>query len=753
MLFGFVLRCTILLNVMPSMSASRHSRVAAALRSIETVQTYWRDADVSAFVKEAQKNADRERHALGFFPGQVYDDAAREGRLLVAVENDVRSSHYVGHLLFSRTFPNAKILQLYVCPKYRSRGIARKLVNALVDGLEPHNYLSIRARVADDLPANAAWERLGFSTVCQKPGGVTTRRTINVRVKPLRTSTLFGIPDSVPDTELNLATRIATGLPTYAIDLNVFFDVVRRRPRANDAAKVISAGLGNLIRVVVTEEFVAELRRTSTTASDPILEFASELPTIGAPPADVLSLLTAEIKAIAFPGRPGSVPLRHQDRSDLIHLATAIYHTLAGFVTNERAFLREQHQFYQKYGLRVMDVSKFADAVKTLKEPLTRTDTRVSGSALSLREVSPREQAGLDEFLAQFTIPEEFRTHFEAPPQSLVTRKRIIASSEKDIICAAAWDCLSGLHPVAHIRCVANEEHPALETALDILLDRICREASKQGEVLLSLQFPKGQVTGQALASLKGFAPSSNDGSSVGTLWKACLGRAIEPRDWPVVAAWLKNVASLTLEATLPTFTGENQTVKFESVARRGTVALNTLETILGPTLVLLDKRPGVIAPIRRSFADDLLGSASQMCLIPSPSAILSSERIYYSSTRNARLFRSGVPLVFYESGSEHGRSCAIAVCRILETIIASKPTISGQLLRHGVLDEGEIEQLTADDKIAVTTFDNLMIFQNPISFKRLKRFGCINNANLVSAITVSADGLRSVIREGRPHV
>jgi ribosomal protein S18 acetylase RimI-like enzyme/predicted nucleic acid-binding protein len=736
---------------MPLIPVNRLSTIAAALRAIESTQIYWREADVSAFVQEVQKNADTEKHALGFWPGQVYEDAAREGRLLIAVDNDAKSSQYVGHLLFSRTFPNARILQLYVHPKYRSRGIARKLVNYLTESLEPHHYLSIRARVADDLPANAAWERLGFAMICQKQGGVTTNRKINVRVKPLRTPTLFGIPESVPDTELRLATNVTTSLPTYAIDLNVFFDVVRRRPRANDAAKVISAGLGSLVRIVVAEEFVAELRRTSTTGSDPVLEFAAELPAISAPPCAVLSRLTAEIRTIAFPHRPHSLPLRGQDQSDLIHLATAIYHTLAGFVTNEKAFLREQHQFYQKYGLRVMDVSKFADAVKSSKEPLKRADTKVSGSALSIGEVSQSEEDRLNKFLVQFPIPAEFRAHFDES-QSCTTRKRLIASSGADIICAATWNCLSGLHEIARIRCLTNEDHPALETALDILLDRICREASKKGEVVLSLEFPKGQVTAQALANLKGFAPSANESNSVGTLLKACLGRAVEPEAWPLVTTWLQNVAHLTLDTSLPPFTSETQTIAFESRERRGRVTLDTLETFLGPTLLLLENRSAVIAPIRRSFADDLLGSASQMFLIPSPGAVLSSERVYYSSSKNARLLRSGVPLVFYESGRDHGRACAVAVCRVQETVIASKAAISGQLLRHGVLDESEIEHLTADDKIAVTTFDNLMVFQSPVPLKRLREIGCVNEANLVCPASISAERLRSLIREGQPH-
>jgi len=61
------------------------------------------------------------------------------------------------------------------------------------------------------------------------------------------------------------------------LDLNVFWDVVQRRPRREFAAQVLAAAFDNLIKVLVTQEFINELERTTKVANDPALEFALQL--------------------------------------------------------------------------------------------------------------------------------------------------------------------------------------------------------------------------------------------------------------------------------------------------------------------------------------------------------------------------------------------------------------------------------------------------------------------------------------------
>ena len=180
-------------------------------------------------------------------------DAAARGNLLIALIPRATSQEYAGHLLFGGTFPHARIFQVFVRQQFRNRGVARELIEYLVKLLERYGYLSAAATVADDLVANGFWEKLGFLVARQKPGGVSRKRLLNVRIKQLNSPNLFQpqFPSTVSD--LGLVERLGTHTAVYAIDLNVFWDVVKRRPRSEYAADVIGAAFNRLIQIVVAQ--------------------------------------------------------------------------------------------------------------------------------------------------------------------------------------------------------------------------------------------------------------------------------------------------------------------------------------------------------------------------------------------------------------------------------------------------------------------------------------------------------------------
>ena len=288
-----------------------------------------------ALVHDVQTNADENREELGFLAGTVYADAARRGTLFVAVERRGRSTKYVGHILFGATYPRAKIFQVYVALTGRGRGVGRLLVESLLKYLEEKQFLSVSARVASELPSNAFWGALKFEIVGTEKGGVTRGRTINIRSRQLDTPALFGYRR--PVTGIPLTEPLPNLSAVFALDLNVFFDVLKHRPRHDYGAAVMSAAFDNIVRLAVTEEFANELRRTTTGMPDPLLEFALQLPTLPAPVHGLSQQLINELAIIVFPQRAAAQRLTAQDESDLAHLAIAAHHKVTGFVTAEEA--------------------------------------------------------------------------------------------------------------------------------------------------------------------------------------------------------------------------------------------------------------------------------------------------------------------------------------------------------------------------------------------------------------------------------
>jgi predicted nucleic acid-binding protein len=270
---------------------------------------------------------------------------AEQGKLLIAVVQATTSQTYAGHLLFGGAYPRIRIFQIYVDPPHRRQGIGSKLVQALVRRTQADHYLSVSAKVAQDLPeANAFYERARFRIVQTKAGGAARGRLINIRVRELDTPTLldpFTARTHTSDADLRLVERLSVRTAPYVIDLNVLFDVIKRRLRSEEAGRVIAAGLDNLVRLAVTDEFVGELRRASHFAvTDPVLELALRLPRLAQPPRPDIDRLCSTLGLSIFPERAALGRLSTQDQSDLVHIATAVYHRASGFITSDLAILR-----------------------------------------------------------------------------------------------------------------------------------------------------------------------------------------------------------------------------------------------------------------------------------------------------------------------------------------------------------------------------------------------------------------------------
>ena len=68
----------------------------------------------------------------------------------------------------------------------------------------------------------------------------------------------------------------------FVLDLNV--DVIEGRIESEAAIRVLAGSFANLYRVAVTPEFVEELERHKKAGGDPVLSFATGLPTLPALP-------------------------------------------------------------------------------------------------------------------------------------------------------------------------------------------------------------------------------------------------------------------------------------------------------------------------------------------------------------------------------------------------------------------------------------------------------------------------------------
>ncbi len=708
--------------------------------------------DVLPLIEQIRQNADAERDSFGFLPVSAYESAAQAGHLYVALRRNNGNTHLMGHILFGGRFPHLRIHQLYVATNFRKLGIARSLIGFLVSFAERVGYMDIMARVASDLPANKAWEQFGFGVVRTLPGGTTRNRTINVRVKHLNTPTLFGYYDGAPVSSLPVTGRGIPGyVPVYAIDLNVFFDFVKQRSRSEQVGQLIAAALDNMIRIVVTEEFAVELKRNHTSnAPDPLYEFALQLPTISRPDSATVQSLQKELADIVFPERAKRNALTIQDDSDLLHLATAIFHTATGFITSEKAMVAQADPIMKRFGVQIVDVEAISRLLQTSQARASTVEYRFAGKDLRISELTEQLRSDFVSIGEKVSIPVDARGLLW-PNQLLSLHSRSIAVSlDGSLIAAAVWNCASRLHDVLCPTIIADEDHPAIESAIDALLLALSGEAIANGPGLIHLVIPHAHTITREIALSLGYAETSSTTPGLGSYQRLALGKIIIEKNWRSLRTLITDKTGVSVPDSLAAFDSAGAKVSLSSqTGTRFQIAFEDLETSLFPALFLLSSRNYAIVPIRKIFADQLLNTSLQMSLLPSNAAAMFHERVYYRTARNLSLLSPGSIIVFYESGRNNGRSAAVAIARVRDTAKVPKNEVAAVLLRHGVLNESEIGKLTKGDQIASTVFDGVIRFPKPIPRCLLKKLGAIDAANLITARQLTVTQISAIVENG----
>ncbi|HEY9081591.1 GNAT family N-acetyltransferase [Magnetovibrio sp.] len=701
----------------------------------------------------ARAGADSEKYALGFLPPNAFSQAAEQGKLLVAI-ND--SGEFLGHLMYGGVFPHCKVMQIYSVPAFRKLGIAQLLMEQLVDYAQERGYLSLSAKVANDLDiANQFYERMGFQIVGTRPGGKTRNRLLYYRVRDLGTPSLFDFmsPQSHGTfSSLGISGGYSSTTPMYAIDLNVLFDVGKKRMRSRNAGMVFKASFRNDVRLVIAQEFIEELKRTSQDSSnDPYLELALQMNVLPMPRPKEIGAIEKKLAALIFPERHTQNILKLQDKSDVRHLATAIHHNAAGFITSENAILRAHDHLRSEYGLDILGVSDFSDTESSngddipVEQIAQAEDTELTSNSLTaglLQETTA--------FLKQLHVPKKSIDDAISQGDAISPQRQVILRSEAGIVSFSSWTMVQNPRPTAKVFLCADENVPAAATAIEHTLNRICKTVSSNTPARVRLNILPGNPITRKAALAHGFRPEPGKEEHGTTLHKVALGTVVSEKNWDHMRRALRALADVELPQNIPQFDDAETPIEIKNNSGETVpIPLRELETLLSPTLIILPGRPAAAVSIKRVFADELLGTADQLSLLTPPEAVLLKERVYYNTPRAVSILAPGTPILFYESAEAGGRKGIVAVGRATESHILTYDQVNSDMKRKGVLDEEGLKRIGNSETKLVTAFDNIMPLKNSITLKRLREIGCADGANFITAKRIKPDHLIMVINEG----
>lgn len=685
--------------------------------------------------------ADSEKEALGFWPENSLREAIDRGRLIALTADGDLS----GYIHYSGVFPHAKIQQVATSPAWRRQGVASRLIRTLVSKLESHGFLSLKAEIAETLAGSLAfYRRNGFVEVMSRKGGSTRNRAILVHVRELESDNLFAFADrqQTVDFDLGLKRRSAGEDPIYAFDLNVYFDLVRDRRQSDNARALFGAALAHQIRLTVSDEFARELKRTSADrANDPVLQMALRLPRLPTVDREQRDALAARIHQIVFVDPNLSSAGSTQSLSDAAHIAHAALSRASAFITRDGTLLAASGILLDQVGIDIISLDEVASLLPD--EPGSAATVSRSGKGFSFGEASDAELAA---YLTLASAPADLAREFCNSPLPGATRLGRAIRSADCLLAIGILLVSQGMEPIARMLVHTREDQPDAGLFADFLIDRLTRDAASAHPTAIELIHVQGQSSVNRVAQSRGFIRSRSGAA----YHKIALGRPLTVANWADCAAETRRRTGFSLPTAMPLTPLEDTDIPLLSPSGQ---ALNypasQLADLLSPTIVVWPGGRGVIVPIAKTYADELLGTASQhtFAFVEAKDAAFLARRAYVSAPRNAPLMPVDGTILFYESVRTGGRGAVVAVARIVDRTLQPKTDLSVDSQRRLVVDD--VDAFSATDDILITSFDNLFTLPAPVPLRYLKAIGADGKANLISAVSLSSEKITQILTQG----
>ncbi len=696
--------------------------------------------DVSKYADSIMDEADQNKNELGFWPKSAYVEQIEKANLWVCVDDQSRG--FMGYLLFGGKYPGLRVYQLFVLDFARGKGIGSKLINGLVEYGENHGYLTITAKVAADLKANKFWGRQGFSIVEQQTGSNTSGRIINKRIRELDSPSLFSsLSDlDIQKKEINYQLTPSLSNRSYVLDLNIFFDIVKKRKDQDAARIIISAAMNNEIRALVTPEFENELLRHSAGQTDPVLEFAVSLPKLNVVEDDVIDSIKLELRRIIFAGKPARYKNIQNDESDLTHLAYCVHYRATGFLTREKAILRTASVLSKKYAIDVLSPADLIASDSSGNNDQITVAPRECGGVLEIMTFMEHDREIAETFLIEQGVLGGDVSSILNPSKAKLSRETIVTKVGNVINGMMVWENSKTGTPGVRAKIYIQENSEYFENILDHFLELLNRSGQCCRFSQINLMFLRKQNDIIETLVNRGFrlTKATSAFKDHEEYAKLTYRGYVDDGMWP---KFVKDFHGLTGHSLTP------QLPKYKELKNSGVVAhpvgaempvvapLFKFETMISPGFLFPKDRKSVIVPIRREFAKNLiLDSVGQLDWLPSEAALLRIEKAYFMKPGRQKLFEKGGIVIFYESVSGGGIGHAIGVARITYSGVITVEQALVLLSRQGVLSKEELVQRSNSQGFVLAfTFDNFMAFPNPVDYKFLKANNYISGANLVT--------------------
>jgi GNAT superfamily N-acetyltransferase len=672
-----------------------------------------------------------ESATLGFMPQGAFEEAADEGCLLAAVDDDRR---LCGYILFRRTGrKQTSIAHLCIEPVFRGQGIARLLVEELKK-LCTDSY-ELRLRCRRDFSANELWPRLGFVPVSDQAGKGRDSLLTTWRYE-LATLPLLRM----------LASARQERALRVVIDANIFFDLDEEGSGHEESRGLRADWLDEFVEIHLTEEILTEInRRESREDRERQRARAERIPRIGR---------ESEREEQIFPSIRALLPTddRPSTTSDARQIAMTVAAGVTFFVTRDGNILDVADQLYEMFDLRVVQPHEL---ILRFDELRRESDYRPKRLFLGpdIRRVQPRSD-DLDRVADLLYVGQpitEPRKHTLARLRELLATPATVDATciERGDDLLAAFFIDRSVPGTLLVPYFAVHASSLGCTAARHYSEHLVKSATEEGRQLIKVRDGGGRV-GDALADV-GF-------SKEGDFWvKIALPIT---GDATAVAAVVDRLGSENPEALAfaDRVAGQLRRVAAGPGVARTRSDLAQIERVLWPAKITATGLPCFVVPIQPRWAKDLFDRelAQGTLFGGKASLVLNSENVYYRAAKPGTITAPARVFWYVSQDASYPGSMALRACSYVDEVVVAPPKeVFRRFKRIGIYEWQDVFGLAKNDlekDIMAFRFVKTEQMQTPVGWTALQsilqRHGG-KGSQIQSPLEVSEDCFLELYRTG----
>jgi predicted GNAT family acetyltransferase/predicted nucleic acid-binding protein len=641
-----------------------------------------------------KQNASR----LGFFPKGAFEEHKNKKLIIIAVDE---KDECLGYLLYRITKNKTAITHLCVDENKRGQGIAKKLVDFLIQQTKHTAGIILKCR--EDYFGTHIWEKFGFTYSTHSAG----------RGKESKKLITWWRGNGEPDLFTATAKKLQQEKISAVIDANILFEFDEPIKENNIPTLLLKdSWIDDDIELFLTPEIRNEILRNK----DDSKQSKNKTHAQSFFQADCSTLkfdkILSELNTL-FPEKLSSP----RDISDLKHIAWTIGFGAEYFITNdENLILSTSELLEENYGLKILRPGELIRKIHELLKRKNYEPSRFIGTTLKYTLAKSEE---IDRLIKIFQ-----NTCLERKNQFRETIQLIISKPDKYLLHVITEDN----NPIGIIaKSVPQKDDYEIEIpvfrvientkgftlAQQLVRDCIRYSIEKQKSITRISDYNINKNVGENLYKF-GFFGSLNG--------YVKINLPFIMNSTQITEKILEQHSKIKVE-----YKGIEEwgnLIKDQDNIKNPVFIANQ-ESYLFPLKIKDGQIPCYLIPIQPKWAEELFDEkmASMGLFGRKTELALNDTLVYYRSAKGPTI-SSPARILWYVSGTEMGHSKHVRACSLLEDVEINKPKeLFRKYKRFGIYSWENVYQTAKNNinnDIMVLKFTNTELLKKPIKLKRL---------------------------------